>query len=402
MRRRRVRRASALLVFGWLSAAARADEAAPPAPPAVDPRAMGVLTRMLDALGAAPALHVRVEEEYDVVRESGEMLSFGRESDVTLRRPDRLRIEVTEDGGAERVFSSDSRHVVLLETRENWFAAAERPSDLDGALAFLQDDVGVELAIAPLFSTRIRSLLMEDVTFANLVARKTLDGEELDHIALRYGDVGLQLWVPAAGNALPRRLTLIFDGARGSPRLRADFREWDLEPHVSDAVFAFDPPEGVRAVPFALQKPTDAVQAREGPASGGLVSLERARNARRTAEADAAARDTAERLEQAANRPRSGRPVVRRAGITTLATRADAVTAGNGDGSAASPGHPIGTVLSASAFQQLTTQPGCELFQIEHSGARYSRCGGTWYVEALSGGELGYVAVEPPSGYSAN
>ena len=59
-------------------------------------------------------------------------------------------------------------------------------------------------------------------------------------------------------------------------------------------------------------------------------------------------------------------------------------------------------MLSASAFQQLTTQPGCELFQIEHSGARYSRCGGTWYVEALSGGELGYVAVEPPSGYSAN
>ena len=400
MRRRRVRRASALLAFGWLSAAARADEAAPPAPPALDPRAMGVLTRMLDALGAAQALHVRVEEEYDVVRESGEMLSSGRESDVTLRRPDRLRIEVTEDGGAERVFSSDGQHAVLLDTRENWFAAAERPSDLDGALAFLQDDVGVELAMAPLFSTRIRSLLTEDVTFANLVARKTLDGEELDHIALRYGDVGLQLWVPAAGDALPRRLTLIFDGARGSPRLRADFREWDLEPNVSDAVFAFDPPEGVRAVPFALQDPTDAVQAREGPASGGFVSLERARNARRTAEADAAARDTAARLEQAANRPRSGRPVVQRAGITT--TRADAVTAGNGDGSAAPFGHPIGTVLSASAFEQLTTQPGCELFQIEHSGARYSRCGGTWYVEALSGGELGYVAVEPPSGYGAN
>lgn len=408
MRRRRSWRASALcLALGGLAAAAGADEPAPDAaPPAVDPRAMAVLTRMLDALGSVPSLHVRVEEEYDVVRESGDTLSFGRVSDVTLRRPDRLRIEVTEDGGAQRVFSADGRHVVLLDRRENWFAAAERGSDLDGALAFLQDDAGVELAMAPLFSSRLRELLLEDVTSAHLVARKTLDGEELDHIALRYGDVGLQLWVPAAGYALPRRLSLRFDAARGSPRLRADFREWDLEPHVPDAVFAFDPPEGVRAVPFALPKPADAVaERRRGAASGGLLSLERAKSEARNAEAAAAARDTAARLAQAASRPRSGRPVVKRTGITTPATTAapaDSIAAAPGDESAGpSLGRPIGSVLRPGAFEQMTQQPDCALFQIEHAGARYSRCGDTWYVEALAGGEIRYVVVEPPPGYAA-
>jgi hypothetical protein len=368
---------------------------------------MAVITRMLDALGVVPSLHVRVEEEYDVVRESGDTLSFGRVSDVTLRRPDRLRIEVTEDGGAQRVVSADGRHLVLLDRSENWFAAAERASDLDGALAFLQDDVGVELAMAPLFASRIRSLLLEDVTAASLVARKTLDGEELDHVALRYGDVGLQLWVPVAGYALPRRLTLSFDGTRGSPRLRADFRDWDLEPHVPDATFAFDAPEGVRAVPFALPKPTDAAAEWDGggAASGGLVSLERAKSEARNAEAAAAARDTAARLAQAASRPRSGKPVVKRTGITTPTTTAapgDAVAPTNGDaGAVPSLEHPIGTVLRPGAFEQMTQQLGCNRVRFE-TGESYARCGTTWYVEAVFAGELAWVVVEPPPQRTAN
>jgi hypothetical protein len=125
--------------------------APPPSLSAVEPQAMAALKRMLDALVYAQALHVRVESEYDAVRESGETLSFSRATEITLRRPDRLRIESSEGAEAQRVLGYDGRYLTLYDARENLFAAIERESDLDGVLAFVRDDVGIDLPLAPLF-----------------------------------------------------------------------------------------------------------------------------------------------------------------------------------------------------------------------------------------------------------
>ncbi|HEX5067249.1 MAG TPA: DUF2092 domain-containing protein [Myxococcota bacterium] len=426
MRRRGGARAALLLAATWLLVtASRADEtpgassldallplpapapaeiAPPPTLSAVEPQAMAALKRMLDALVYAQALHVRVESEYDAVRESGETLSFSRASEITLRRPDRLRIESSEGAGAQRVLGYDGRYLTLYDARENLFAAVERESDLDGVLAFVRDDVGMDLPVAPLFSSGIRSLLLEGVTSAAWIGRETFDGAPHDHVALRYGDVGLQLWIAGEGDPLPRRLTLTFEGARGRPQLHADFREWDLAPKVTEWVFAFDPPDGVRAVPFVLAKnghEPPRSEPERGPAAGGLVSLERAKRAQQTAAAVAAARDTAERLERAAGRPQSGRAV--RRGSTPPAPNPESPDADP----VAVPetnaiDRPLGTVLSAGELERLSQQAGCARAQTEYAGARYSRCGGTWYVEALAGGELRYVAVEAPPGAPTN
>jgi hypothetical protein len=242
------------------------------------------------------------------------------------------------------------------------------------------------------------------VTSAAWIGRETLGGAPHDHVALRYGDVGLQVWIASEGDPLPRRLTLTFEGARGRPQLHADFREWDLAPKVTEWVFAFDPPAGARAVPFALPRDGNAPPRSDpdrGPAAGGLVSLERAKRAQQTAEAEAAARDTSERLERAASRPSSGRAV--RRGSTPPAPNPESADA---DAVAVPETHsvdrPLGTVLSASDLEHLSQQTGCARAQTEYAGARYSRCGGTWYVEALTGGELRYVAVEAPPGAPTN
>jgi hypothetical protein len=95
------------------------------------------------------------------------------------------------------------------------------------------------------------------VTSATFVDEEILDGVDLDHIAFGYGDgVGVQLWIPSKGDALPRRMVMTFEDARGRPQFRADFREWDLKPKLKDSVFHFDAPKGARAIPFVLPKRT--------------------------------------------------------------------------------------------------------------------------------------------------
>lgn len=58
-----------------------------------------------------------------------------------------------------------------------------------------------------------------------------------------------------------------------------------------------------------------------------------------------------------------------------------------------------GTAITYSAFDSMRQQPACNLFQTEVDGTVYYRCGSTWYIEAVTAGEVRYVAVEPPPGY---
>ena len=56
----------------------------------------------------------------------------------------------------------------------------------------------------------------------------------------------------------------------------------------------------------------------------------------------------------------------------------------------------VGTVLTVSAWNTMTTQPTCNLEQLEVNGQKYMKCGNTWYIEAWSGDQVHYVAVAPP------
>ncbi|HVN40947.1 MAG TPA: hypothetical protein VMW19_22510 [Myxococcota bacterium] len=58
-----------------------------------------------------------------------------------------------------------------------------------------------------------------------------------------------------------------------------------------------------------------------------------------------------------------------------------------------------GTAITYSAFDTMRAQPACNFFQTEVNGTVYYRCGSTWYIEAVTAGEVRYVAVEPPPGY---
>ena len=239
------------------------ETAAPTEEPALDPDAVEVVRRMVKALEDAKALQVRVDEEYDALQPNGETFSFGKTSNLTIRRPDRIRSERVERSGEDHVTTYDGKRVTVYMPERNVFAAVDHTGDIDSVVAFLRDEVGMKLPLAGLFSPMLGEFLLENVTSATYVDDETLDGVDLDHVAFQYGDgIGIQLWVPAEGAAFPQRLVMTFEDARGRPQFRADFRKWDTRPDVADKQFAFRPPKDARSVPFVLPK---AVVPRQPP-----------------------------------------------------------------------------------------------------------------------------------------
>jgi hypothetical protein len=59
----------------------------------------------------------------------------------------------------------------------------------------------------------------------------------------------------------------------------------------------------------------------------------------------------------------------------------------------------IGTAITTAAWSSMMQQPGCNFYQTVVDGTTYYRCGNTWYIEALTGGEVRYMAVNPPAGF---
>ena len=82
--------------------AARAQEAEEPDSAA---RARAILRESLELIAGAERLGFRLDSEFDVVQASGQKLEFGSERIVTLRRPDRVRID------ARRAFPARLRHL---------------------------------------------------------------------------------------------------------------------------------------------------------------------------------------------------------------------------------------------------------------------------------------------------
>jgi len=280
-RGRASRAALAVLLIWTASNAARAEDA--PAQPAevtqravtpsekfsdtelFEPEAIETLRQMVRDLAEAKALKVRVVEEFDALQPSGETFSFGKNVEITVRRPDRLRVVGAERAGAQRISSYDGKRVTVYDAERNAFATVERSGSLDSTLDFLRDEVGMKLPLAGLFSAGLGQLLLENMTTATYIDQETVEGVDCDHVAFRYADgAGIQVWVPREGLALPHRLIMTFEDAKGRPQFRADFREWNLSPDVSDAVFVFQPPAGARAIPFVLPTRAAAPEAAEG------------------------------------------------------------------------------------------------------------------------------------------
>ena len=62
-------------------------------------QAMSILKKMSEFLAAAERFSVTIRDGYDVVQESGQKIEFREVRNVTVSRPDRLRIDVERSDG---------------------------------------------------------------------------------------------------------------------------------------------------------------------------------------------------------------------------------------------------------------------------------------------------------------
>lgn len=226
-----------------------------------DPRAVEAVERMAARIAGAQKLRVRGEIAWDVVQADGRTLEFGATREITLQRPDRLRVDLRLREGGERRLLYDGSRFVLHDLEHGVYASAARQGAVDDVVAWAGRELGIPVALAELLSPDLPVLLDQFTESAAWVGEPTIDGVPCDHVSLRLAIGGMQLWI-GQEDGLPRRITISYEREEGRPQFRARFEGWDLSPRAKDSTFAFEPPKGAERVAFARRGPAPAEDAK--------------------------------------------------------------------------------------------------------------------------------------------
>jgi hypothetical protein len=173
----------------------------------------------------------------------GQPLHIAHSMTITVRRPDRLLVNVTGDDGSVRLVY-DGKQASLLGIESNKYATIPVPDTIQGMLDTLADRLDIDFPLADFLSGEPGKSVLLGVTSGKEVNTVTIDGIQCRHLLLTESPgVEIELWVEKNDQALPRRVIITYRTMSGQPSVVADLSDWNFSVHPSDAEFVFQPPK---------------------------------------------------------------------------------------------------------------------------------------------------------------
>lgn len=235
--------------------------------PTQRPTAEALLKDMARFLSAAPRFSVEVKGHFDVLQDTGQMLEFGENRWIAVSRPDRFRVETEQSDGNRHAVFYDGKDITVYSPGQQVYAQTAKPGGIDAAVKYFLHDLHMRLPLALLLLSDLPKELEARTETLAYVEKTRIDGQPAHHIAGRTATVDYQFWIAEGSEPLPLRVVLTYKTVEGEPQFRGQFSNWNLAPAISEAEFAFKPPEGARKIAFLAKLPELRDQA--GPATTG-------------------------------------------------------------------------------------------------------------------------------------
>ena len=258
--------ASALVVLGAGAALAQRQQAKPPA---VDPAAITALTRMGDFLRKQTSLQIKAATSTDEALDSGQTVQLNAQVDLSVRRPDRLRVNRYSER-KNREFFFDGKTFTMFAPRDGYYTQFPAPPNLQQLVELLARRYGIDLPLADLFYWGTDKSSVADIRSAVNIGPSTVEGAKCDHFALRQPGVDWQIWIQQGAEPLPRKMIVTNTEDPGRPQHEV-VMAWTLNPQLPEQLFVFVPPPDAHPIAIddaeAMARP--ARQGRTAPRTGG-------------------------------------------------------------------------------------------------------------------------------------
>lgn len=227
--------------------------------------AADILQRMATFLANTSQFTVNLTDNFDVLQASGQKIEFGETRKITLSRPNGLRVELEESNGDKHTVLYDGKDITVFSPTQNVYAQIAKPGGVDDAVKYFLKELHMRLPLAALLLSSFPAEITARTESLDYVERTLIQGVPTHHLAGRTATVDYQVWVAEGAQPLPVRAVLTYKNAEGQPQFSAQFSDWNLNPQIQEAQFAFTPPAGVRKIAF--QAELSKITPKEGSAS---------------------------------------------------------------------------------------------------------------------------------------
>jgi hypothetical protein len=238
-----------ILVLLLASCAATGPVASEDLTQSIDPAAMQILKRATTQVGALRQFSVKTQITLEDVLESGHIADSDVSTEVTIKRPNMIRCSRRGDL-IDQDFFYDGKNLTLYNPADRAYATVVAPKTIEGVIHYTVDTLGLTVPAADLIYKNAYPLLMQHVTHAELVGKAVIGGVTCDHLLFVCPEVDFQVWVADSGLRLPMKYVVTDTATPERLSITTVMSEWNVDPGVTDDLFAFRPPAGTQKIDF--------------------------------------------------------------------------------------------------------------------------------------------------------
>ncbi len=193
---------------------------------------MDLLKAASARLAAAKSMSFTATASYEFPSQLGPPILYTVRYDVTMQRPDKLRVIIPGDGPASE-FYYDGQSMIAYAPAENLAAVANAPPTIEAALkaAFTTADIYypfTDLVVADPYAA-----LTDGTILAFYIGPSgVVGGVKTEMVAWANPDVFLQIWI-GADDKLPRRVRATYSADPLHLRHELDLSNWQLDADIS-------------------------------------------------------------------------------------------------------------------------------------------------------------------------
>lgn len=232
------------------SAKPPAKKAAPTIEAVIEPKAVEILKAASSRLAAAKSMKFTAVVSYEAPSRFGPALVYTTKSEVTMQRPDKLKIITPGDGPASE-FYFDGKVMMAYAPKENLVAVADAPPTIDDMLQYAFHSAEIYYPFSDMLVTDPYLGLANRMQLAFYIGQSnTVGGTTTDMVAFASDDVFVQIWI-GAEDKLPRKMRAVY--RRDPLQLRHDMElsNWQLDPAVAPEEFVSQKAQAAKRIAFA-------------------------------------------------------------------------------------------------------------------------------------------------------
>jgi hypothetical protein len=244
-----------LLAVGGMLAIAAGCQTTPAPPTAVEKfpmeeRALDLLKASSAKLAAARTMTFTAVVSYEHPSRFGPPLVHTTTSEVTLQRPDKLRVLTTADGPAQE-FYYDGKSMMAFSPKENLVAVAEAPPTIDATLEAAFKNAAIYFPFTDLIVADPYKDIAEGLELAFYIGQSAVvGGTTTDMVAYAAHGTFIQAWI-GTEDKLPRRVRAMYGDDLAQLRHQMDLSNWRLDPPIAAGSFTSQAATAAKRIPFA-------------------------------------------------------------------------------------------------------------------------------------------------------